>query len=106
MFELLSSEASKGLVLRFLLYALKHYLFFFFFPSVLVTVVKDKEVFLTTLTETTKDFRFQFFPYLGCTFVFEMEIVCCKLIVSTVLISVCADVISVSSCCSFQTFCF
>lgn len=110
MFELLNSEANKGLVLRFLLYfhcgnALKHHLFFFFL-SVLVAVVKDKEVFLTTPTETTKDFSFQFFPHLGCTFVFEMEIACCILIVSPVLISDSADVISVSPCCSFQTFCF
>lgn len=108
-FELLSSSRQRSGVevsLTFSLLKCFEAAPFLFPLSVLVAVVKDKEVFLTTLTETTENLSFQFFPHLGCTFVFKMEIVCCILIVPTVLISACADVISVTSCCSFQTFCF
>lgn len=57
---------------------MRHHFFLF---SALVAVVKDKEVFLTTVRLTTEDFSFQFSPPLWCSFLSEMGTLCCVLTV-------------------------
>lgn len=91
---------AEWLVLRFLLglcyqNALKHNVLSSP-PPLLVAVVSTEEAFLTTVRETTKYFSFHFpSPILWDSFVFES--LCCLLMVFLMLISLLANMISVTS---------